>query len=131
MNGPHIDFIADTSAIIRLCRGDEKVAKQIDGKTFAITFVTMAELSVGVLKATKPEAAWARVMEVLRDQKILFVSPATPAIYARLFVGLEKRGTPIPVNDVWIAAVAVEAQLPILARDEHFLRMKELTVIAC
>ena len=131
MNGHQIDFIADTSAIIRLCRGDEKVARQIHGKTFAVTFVTMEELSVGVLKSSKPEAAWARVMEVLRDQKIFFVSPATPAIYARLFVELEQRGKPIPVNDVWIAALAVEAKLPILARDEHFSRIKDLTVITC
>ena len=131
MNGHQIDFIADTSAIIRLCRGDEKVARQIHGKTFAVTFVTMAELSVGVLKSNKPEAAWASILNILRDQKVISVSSATPAIYARLFVELEKRGTPIPVNDVWIAALAVEARLPILARDEHFSRIKDLTVINC
>ena len=131
MNGQHIDFIADTSAVIQLCRRDARVEEQVQGKTFAITFVTMAELTVGVLKANKPEAAWARIKEVLRGQKIRFSSLITPNIYARLYVDLEKNGTLIPVNDIWIAALAIETELPILARDEHFSRIKDLTVITC
>jgi predicted nucleic acid-binding protein len=131
MNGQHIDFIADTSAIIRLCRGDEKVARQIHGKTFAITFVTMAELSVGVLKSSKPEAAWDKIYQIVGGQYIFSISPHTPDIYARLYVDLEKAGRLIPINDIWIAALAVELKLPILARDEHFSRIKDLTVIAC
>jgi predicted nucleic acid-binding protein len=131
MNGQQIEFIADTSAIIQLCRGDAKVARQVHGKNFAVAFVTMAELAVGVLKSSKSEAALTRIREVLRGQKIAPVSPNTPNVYARLFVDLEKSGTMIPVNDIWIAAVAVERQLPILARDEHFSRIKDLTVITC
>jgi predicted nucleic acid-binding protein len=41
------------------------------------------------------------------------------------------RGVKIPVNDVWIAALAVESGLPLLARDEHFSRVSGLTVIQC
>jgi predicted nucleic acid-binding protein len=37
----------------------------------------------------------------------------------------------IPVNDVWIAALAIESGLPLLARDEHFSRVSGLTVIQC
>ena len=37
----------------------------------------------------------------------------------------------IPINDIWIAAIAIEAQLPILARDEHFTRVKGLSLIEC
>jgi len=131
MTGPKIDFIADTSAIIRLCRGDEKVAKLVHGKTFATTFVTMAELSVGVLKSNKPEAAWIKIFQIVGGHHIFSVSPRTSDLYARIYVGLEKQGILIPVNDIWIAALAVETGLPILARDEHFSRIKDLTVINC
>jgi tRNA(fMet)-specific endonuclease VapC len=130
-NGRHLDFIADTSAVIHLCRRDPKVIDQVCGKTFAITFVTMAELSVGILKSNKPEAAWNQVTEVLKGQQIFLISHHTAAIYARIFIELEKGGKLIPVNDIWIAALAIEAQLPILARDEHFSRIKNLTVINC
>jgi tRNA(fMet)-specific endonuclease VapC len=131
MNGARVDFIADTSAIVRLLRRDPQAEEKIRGKAFAIAFVTLAELSVGVLKAARPEAAWFRVMEVLRGQYIFYVSAVTPATYARIFFDLEQRGTPIPVNDVWIAALAVESRLPSLARDEHFSRVKGLSVVAC
>ena len=121
-NGQRIDFVADTSAMIALCRSDAKVKEQVGGKTFAITFVTMAELSIGVLKSNKPNAAWSQITQVIIGQHIFHVSPRTPAIYAHVYVNLEKKGTLIPVNDIWIAALAIETRLPILARDEHFSR---------
>ncbi len=131
MNGQPIEFIADTSAIIRLCRGDSKLAEQVGGKFFAITFVTMAELAVGVLKSNKPEAVKLQISKILENKLMLRISPFTPAIYARIYVDLEKIGALIPINDIWIAALAIEAKLPILARDEHFSRIRNLTVINC
>ena len=131
MNGQRLDFVADTSAIIRLLRGDAQVEEKVRGKSFAITFVTLAELSVGVLKANNPNAAWAKVVEVLRDRRMFRVSDRTPALYARIYYDLEQRGTMIPVNYIWIATLAIEAGLPMLARDEHFSRFIGLSVIEC
>jgi predicted nucleic acid-binding protein len=62
---------------------------------------------------------------------MLQVSTLKPAVYARIYFDLEQRGVMIPINDIWIDALAVEAKLPILARDEHFSRVRGLTVIAC
>ena len=94
MSERRIDFIADTSAIICLCRrGDSHAEKIVQGKHFAITFVTMAELTYGSLKANNPQAAWSRVVEVILNQKIFNVSQNTPAHYARIYYDLEKRGS--------------------------------------
>lgn len=131
MNGKRLDFVADTSAIILLCRRDPQAEKIVAGKHFAITFMTLAELGVGVLKANNPNAAWAQIAEVLRDQTVFHISEHTPLFYAHIYFDLEKRGVKIPVNDVWIAALAIESGLPLLARDEHFSRVNELTVIPC
>jgi predicted nucleic acid-binding protein len=62
---------------------------------------------------------------------MLQVSTLTPAIYARIYYDLEQRGAMIPINDIWIAALAIEARLPIVARDEHFSRIRGLSVISC
>ena len=113
MTPERIDFIADTSAIIGVLRGDAAVEEIVAGKTFAITFVTLAELSLGVLKSARPEAAWSRIQDVIGNCQMLHVSTLTPAIYARIYFDLERRGTLIPINDIWIAAVAIEAGLPI------------------
>jgi len=91
----------------------------------------MAELLLGVLKAEKREAAWSQVTKVLLGQHIFHVSPTTPMNYALIYYDLEQRGLKIPVNDIWIAALAIEADLPLLARDEHFARVRGLTVIQC
>jgi predicted nucleic acid-binding protein len=131
MNGQQIDCIADTSAIIGLSRRDLKVTEILSGRKFAITFVTLAELSLGILKASKPDAAWSRVQDVIRDRQMFHVSTITPAVYARIYYDLEQRGVMIPINDIWIAALALEARLPIVARDEHFSRVRGLTVISC
>ena len=124
-----IDFVADTSAIIGVLRRQAEVEEKVRGKNFAITFVTLAELSLGVLKAARPETAWSRITDVIRDCHMIQVSTMTPAIYARIYFDLEQRGAMIPINDTWIAALAIEARLPILARDEHFSRIAGLTVI--
>jgi tRNA(fMet)-specific endonuclease VapC len=131
MNGTRIDFVADTSAIILLCRRDPLVEEKVKDKVFAITFVTMAELTLGVLKSGKREAAWSQTANVLVGHHIFHVSPRTPALYAQIYYDLEQRGVIIPVNDIWIAALAIEFGLPLLARDEHFSRVSGLTVIQC
>jgi len=128
---PPIDFIADTSALVRHLRKDRSVEPFFTGKRFAITFVTLAELSVGVLKAQNPDAAWKRILEVLRGVEMFLVSDLTPMIYAGVYYDLEQRGSLIPINDIWIVALCVEAQLPVLARDGHFSRVPNLNVINC
>ena len=131
MNGHPIDFVADTSVLIGVLRGDARVREKVHEKSFAITFVTLAELNLGVLKSKKREAAWAAVRNLLRGRIMLHVSTITPAIYARIYFELEQAGSMIPINDIWIAAMAIEAGLPILARDNHFSRVKGFHLIAC
>jgi tRNA(fMet)-specific endonuclease VapC len=131
MNGPRIDCIADTSAVVGLARRDPAAVEILSKRNFAITFVTLAELSLGILKSAKPDAAWSRIQEVIRDRQIFRVSTLTPAIYARVYYDLEQRGIMIPINDIWIAALAIETGLPVVARDEHFSRVRGLTVTPC
>jgi tRNA(fMet)-specific endonuclease VapC len=44
-------------------------------------------------------------------------------------VALEAKGQIIPENDIWIAAVALECDMPLATRDAHFQRVEGLTVI--
>jgi len=89
-----LDFIADTSALVRRLRKDPSVEPFFTDKHFAITFVTLAELSLGVIKARDPDAAWNDVLEALRGVEMFLVSNFTPMIYAGLYRDLESRRTP-------------------------------------
>ena len=128
---PELDFIADTSAIVRRLRKDPAVEPYFAGKRFAITHVTVGELAVGALKSQHPEKSWDQVAHCLRGVETLRVSGLTPLLYALVYHELEKQGSLIPVNDIWIAAVCLEFGLPLLARDAHFNRVPDLQVIPC
>jgi tRNA(fMet)-specific endonuclease VapC len=51
---------------------------------------------------------------------VLLPGRQTADYYARLFVQLKRAGTPIPDNDLWIAALALEHDLMLVTRDRHF-----------
>jgi predicted nucleic acid-binding protein len=51
---------------------------------------------------------------------VLAVTDETATAYAALRVALKRSGRPIPANDAWIAALALQHRLPVLSRDQHF-----------
>jgi tRNA(fMet)-specific endonuclease VapC len=57
---------------------------------------------------------------------VLLPSRETADNYARLFVQLKRAGTPIPDNDLWIAAMALQHDLLLISRDRHFERIPQL-----
>ncbi len=57
---------------------------------------------------------------------VLFPTRETSEYYARLFAQLRKAGTPIPTNDLWIASLAVQHELTLLSRDDHFDKLPQL-----
>ena len=58
-----------------------------------------------------------------------FTTERTTAVYARIRHQLRVAGTPLPENDVWIAATAIEHSLPLASRDKHFNAVKGLEVL--
>ena len=62
--------------------------------------------------------AW--IEEHLADFEVLAITETTTAEYAGVRIALTQAGRPIPANDAWIAALALEHRLPVLTRDEHF-----------
>ena len=62
---------------------------------------------------------------------LILPDSATAKHSARISVALEESGRPIPENDLWIAAVALELEMPLVTRDAHFDRIEGLAVIHC
>jgi tRNA(fMet)-specific endonuclease VapC len=55
-----------------------------------------------------------------------FITTVTAEVYARLRLRLREKGQPIPENDLWIAAICVEHQLPLATLDGHFEAVESL-----
>ena len=80
----------------------------------------VGELRYGALNSRKATENIAKVEGLVARCQILNVTAATAEVYARLRLDLKQKGQPIPENDLWIAALCVEHQVPLAASDAHF-----------
>lgn len=124
-------MILDTNAISSLISGDPRLEVVLAvSLRHHLPVVALGEYRFG-LRASK----YRHVIEPLLDRleqesQVLAVTAATAQIYADVRHELKVAGHPIPENDVWIAAIARQHNLPIVSRDEHLRRVKGVTVIA-
>ena len=120
-NGPHL---LDTSAVI-LIRRHRIVATS---EAF-VPFATFGELATGVFRAADATREAAGVRAALALATPLLPSEQTAVHFGRITANLQRLGKPIPTNDVWNAALALEHDMPLLADDAHFSRVAGLKFI--
>jgi phosphatidylserine synthase len=82
--------------------------------------IVLGEFRYGIAQSKHRSAYEAWLKSQLPSFDILAVTEGTTVAYAALRVALKRSGRPIPANDAWIAALAMQHRLPILSRDEHF-----------
>ena len=86
----------------------------------------VGELLYGALNSGRPESNRRRVETLIARCEVLPVGAATAGAYARVRLGLKRKGRPIPENDVWIAALARQHDLTLVSRDRHFSNVDRL-----
>ena len=79
----------------------------------------------GGTRTRENEASLVRFLDSRRVDLIL-ADEDTTHHYARLFHQLRRQGTPIPTNDLWIAALVVQHDLHLFARDAHFDHLPQI-----
>jgi tRNA(fMet)-specific endonuclease VapC len=93
-----------------------------------VPLIVLGELRAGFLagsRGTENEAGLARFLNSPRVD-VLLADGDTGHHYARLFHQLRRQGTPIPTNDIWIAALVAQHQLYLFARDAHFDHLPQI-----
>jgi tRNA(fMet)-specific endonuclease VapC len=128
MNGR---YLLDTNIIAALFNGDFKVTAWF-GKASEVFLasVTLGELLFGAAHSGRPEENAARVDEFAANCQLIKVDAETARHYGQLKAGLRKKGRPIPENDLWIAACALQHGLILATRDRHFQNLEGLNVQA-
>ena len=113
----------DTNRYRDFCAGvPETVAQFSTANLLYLPFVTLAELRAGFLcgrLSRKNESILTRFINRPRV-RLLFPDEDTTHHYARIFLQLRSQGTPIPTNDIWIAALVMQHDLLLYSRDSHF-----------
>lgn len=98
--------------------------------TIHLPVPVLAEYQFGILKSNRRNKMQAWFDSAKERCTLLAVDADTADIYADLHLALEIAGTPIPMNDLWIAAIVRQHRLPLVSRDSHFdvvPKLKRLT----
>ena len=119
----------DTNRYVDLCRGDMHVLNVVQSATvILVPWVVLAEVRAGFLlgsQGPRNEGTLVRFITTARV-RVLFPDDQTTHHYARLFAQLRRQGTPIPTNDIWIAAVVIQHGISLCSRDKHFMVIPQL-----
>ena len=113
----------NTNRYTDLCRGEPTVIEIVEhADQVWLPFIVMGELRAGFAvgsQGTRNEAVLRRFL-LKPGVAILYADEQTTHHYAGIYRQLRKQGTPIPTNDMWIAALALQHSLVLCARDAHF-----------
>lgn len=127
---PPSDHLAlDTSAYARLRRGHSTVLDWVAvAKIVDLSSVALGELEAGFRLGSRYEENAMSLADFIEEPSVRLrnVTRRVAHRYGRLFAGLRRAGTPIPVNDIWIAATAMEAGAHLVTFDGHFSRIEGL-----
>jgi tRNA(fMet)-specific endonuclease VapC len=120
----------DTNRYSDLCRGDRRVVEAVAAADEVwLPFIVVGELRAGFAVGSQGphnEAVLRRFL-LKPGVGVLYADEQTTHHYATLYRQLRKHGTPIPTNDMWIAALVLQHSLTLYDRDAHFDVLPQLT----
>lgn len=115
--------LLDTNAYSALVAGQPEVGERIrEAEEVLFSTVVLGELLFGFHNGSRYERNRRMLDEFLQEPHVRLVtlSLATAERFGEIFASLRKRGKPIPTNDIWIAAQAMENESELLSADPHF-----------
>jgi tRNA(fMet)-specific endonuclease VapC len=122
--------LLDTSIIVAHFRREPALAERLKSATLYIPLPVLGELYYGAFKSEHQAKTLKQLQEFLRICAILPPDELTAQHYGHIKADLERAGSPIPENDLWIAAIAREHPLPLVTRDRHFSLVTGLEALA-
>ncbi len=114
-------MILDTNGLSAVADGDpalEPILRQAN--EIAIPVIVLGEYRYGIQQSRDRQRYEQWLTQALPNFRVLDIDEATAISYATLRYELKKAGTPIPSNDVWIAALCRQHVFSVLSRDRHF-----------
>lgn len=120
-------MILDTNAISAMAEGDTALEAVLpDVRSQFIPVICLGEYRSGIIRS-RARRELDRWLDMLASsRRVLPVELETTRYYAEIVADLRQRDCMIPMNDVWIAALAQQHKLPVLSRDRHFDHIKNL-----
>lgn len=119
-------FSLETSAYSHFKRGHQGIADVLDSAEWiGVTSIVLGELRAGFGAGKRRAANERELTELLQNPSVhvLSVDDDAASIYAEIVLALRHAGSPIPTNDIWIAAVSAREGATVLTFDDHFRKI--------
>jgi tRNA(fMet)-specific endonuclease VapC len=113
--------ILDTNALSAWIDGDPDIEEVLlQAGILKLNSVSLGEYRFGILPS-RNRTEYERALSLIEaDVEILLIDRTTAVFYAQVRQELKTQGTPIPYQDIWIASLAKQHDLPVISRDTHF-----------
>ena len=122
-------ILLDTNSYSLYIKGDHPLVKEVkEADKIAISSVSVGELYAGFHRGNQFKANEDILLSFLQNKYVetLPITEHTARIYGKIVSALHKAGKPIPTNDIWIAAHAIEFDSILVSYDKHFLEIEGL-----
>jgi tRNA(fMet)-specific endonuclease VapC len=115
------NLLLDTNAVIAFFKMEPSALTLVGPITECfVPSIVIGELFYGALHSTQVSQNTERIQIFAESVTILDCDRETAKEYGRIKHNLRTAGTPIPENDIWIAAVAIQYSLTLMSNDSHF-----------
>lgn len=114
--------LVDTNVIVAFLERDISVRQRFaEAEAIFVPSIAIGELYYGAYKSSRVAANLARLDEFVTRYTVFGCDEVTAVFYGQIKSVLRAKGRPIPENDIWIAAIALQYELTLVSRDTDFL----------
>jgi tRNA(fMet)-specific endonuclease VapC len=122
-----VELILDTNAVSALADGHAEAVHVLSrADAVSLPVIVLGEFRFGIAHSRLFKAYTTWLADLIASSRVMDIRDSTARYYAEIRSELKKGGTPLPSNDVWIAALCREHRLPLLSRNRHFDAIKGL-----
>ncbi len=124
------EVVVDSNIIIDIMKGDAHVAARFQAFHIpCITPVILSELYFGAYRSANPSKNIAKIRMATQRCRILVMNESTADSFVAIKLALQAKDKPIPENDIWIAASAIQYQFAVYTNDAHFSNIDDLQLV--
>jgi tRNA(fMet)-specific endonuclease VapC len=123
--------LLDTNIVIALFADEADIRRHLaESEEVFVSSIAIGELCFGARKSGRARENLARIDELAAETPVLGCDVDTGRRYGEIKSALRLKGTPIPENDIWTAALALQHDLTLATRDQHFGAIEGLSLAA-
>ncbi|MEO1590471.1 MAG: type II toxin-antitoxin system VapC family toxin [Cyanobacteria bacterium J06632_22] len=123
-------YLLDTNIVIGLFAGETAIIRHLSqAAEFFIPTIALGELHYGARKSVQIQKNLERIEELVCEVAVIDCDADTARQYGEVKNRLRVKGRPLPENDVWIAALALQHDLVLVTHDAHFQHVEGLQTV--